>query len=157
MLLRLPFFFFNFFLLVFFGFALSSLSLSLLFSTKGPPRALPAATAGPTIDQVGRRVVRVLFVRKERVGKRCEFFQCLERRFFSPAIVGLSFRPSSAQHDRHLCPSLATLLRAHRRLHFTSPDVATAMNESLRAADMAKTHTQRHSLGRKESFFLFRV
>ena len=70
-----------------------------------------------------------------------------------PAIVGLVRRPSSAQRDRHLCPSLATLLRAHRRLHFTSPGGATAMNESLRAADMAeKKHTNDTRRGGRRNF-----
>ena len=71
MLLRLPFFF-VFSLLqmkkhLFFGFAFS-------FSPfKASPRALPAATARPAVDQVGRRVVRVLFCMFER-RKRGELF-----------------------------------------------------------------------------------
>ena len=94
----------------------------------------------------------VLLEREERARKRVSF-QCIQRRFFpAPAIVGLSTKssPSTVSYDiSQPCESLFSI--------FTSPVVAIAVNESLRAADMARKCTPASPLAKEEEFSFFRV
>ena len=125
--------------------------LSLSFTPSAPPRALPAATARPSIDQVGRRVVWVLFLSVKRERKRVSLCIATSDGFF---------RPSSGSSTPSFVAHRPCQLRPSRRdfsfPFVTSPVVAIAVNESLRAADMAlKMHTHSGGLagGRGKVYF----